>query len=807
MHLQRQWLKRPTIGFVACVVVLTVHWHYASAQEMSLEENFFETRIRPLLHERCLSCHSADENNTEGGLALDTKEGWIRGGGRGPAIIPGETDRSLLIQAVRYDDESLRMPPDEKLSETEIEDLKQWIHSGAFDPRSGPKRIAGMTMHEAEAWWAFQPIPAQVAGSIDSYLNQSLNAHGLTPLPQIDARRWIRRVTYDLTGLPPSAEEVEAFVSDDSLVSYEKVIDTLLASPRYGQRWGRHWLDLMRYADYLNLQVGSNRTGSVVEYYEAWKYRDWVVAAFNADMPYDRFLHAQIAGDRYPSLSDETPHAEGLIATTWMSLGPWDNGDGDKHKIVSDIVDDQINVIGQSFLGLTLACARCHDHKFDPVTIEDYYGLAGMFYSSRILDNLGAKGQHTELLRTPIAPPPYVEQRKQQLTAIADVEKKIKALETAPSAAINGAANPVSTSASEPVALNSTSPAKQRLESELAELKSKLLPEPPMAMAIREGGTPGSLFPGVQDVPVHRRGKYTELGEIVPRGLPRFLARNHAHSVGSGSGRTELADWLTDPSNPLPARVIVNRVWQWHFGQGLVSTPNNFGKLGSLPTHPELLDYLARRFVDSGWSIKTLQREILLSDAYRRASIDGPNLDAQATAKIREIDPDNKLYGAFRSRRLDAEEIRDTLLWVSDLLNEAAGGPADESMMSHRRTLYVQSTRYYREYYASLFDAADNEQPTAARNVSTVAPQALFFMNHPLVLDAAKHLAARIRGGDSFAPEHIDKLFRILFARPPTEQERKIAEGWMECSNCDPNARFVELCQMLLSTNELVYLD
>lgn len=784
------------------------------------DAEFFETRVRPLLHEHCLDCHSAENESTEGGLSLDSAQGWQRGGGRGPAVVPHDPSNSLLWKAISSAEGQLQMPPGQPLSDTQIEDLKRWIAAGAYDPRQGQDRIAALTIEEAKQWWAIQPIPAMselhgdlknsqefletgtASSLVDTYVAVACKQVGVEPLGNADRRTLIRRVTYDLTGLPPTASEIEQFLTDDKPDAFQRLIDRLLASPRYGQRYGRLWLDLMRYADYLNLQVGDNRQGSVVEYYEAWKYRDWVIAALNADMPYDQFLHHQIAGDTYPRDPDGTPNLDGLVATTWYALGPWDNGDADKHKIVSDIVDDQINVIGQSMLGVTLACARCHDHKFDPVTTEDYYALAGMFYSSRILHSLGAKGAHTEVLRTPVATPEFLAKRSEQLKQITELEKQLKSLEqTVPPAN----ESPVAQSDSGDAAGSQ----KTQLESQLSVLRSGLLPEPPLTMAIQEGGTPSSLFTGIQDVPIHRRGKYTELGPTVPRGLPAFLAGDQQREVVSGSGRSELADWIASPKNPLTARVIANRLWQWHFGEGLVNTPNNFGHLGSAPSHPQLLDYLARRLIDSGWSLKELHREILLTDCYQRDCLRADsNLSEQERQQLLTADTERRWLSRFYPRRLDAQELRDSLLFATGQLCERSGGPADDSFASSRRSVYLQSPRYQREYFTALFDAADNEQPTPQRTTSTVAPQALFFLNHPWLQQLSGQLVADVRKKTNDGMQQVELLYAALFGRLPVEAERQIVQQWLaESSWPSEDLKMLEFCQILLSSNEFIYVE
>lgn len=763
-------------------------------------EETFETHIRPLLHKHCLECHRADLQVTEGGLALDSREGWQRGGSRGPAVIPFEPDSSLLWRVVSDSSSDLQMPPEgkERLTDIELARLKEWILLGAPDPRGSVPRIAGMTADEADQWWAFQPVPSaheiqqaiatigtnsQASSSsspIDQIISATHQAQGISPTPRADQQTLVRRASFDLTGLPPLSNVVHDF---------EQYVEQLLAAPEYGERYARHWLDLMRYADYLNHHGGPDRRGSVVEFYEAWKYRDWVVRAFNEDRPFNEFLHMQIAGDLNPPAPDGAPDADGMIATTWMAMGAWDNGDADKHKIVSDIVDDQINIVGQAMLGITLACARCHDHKFDPVTIEDYYGLAGIFYSSRVLSDLGAKGQHTELLRTPLASPAYILERERQQTEIKQLEEQIKGLVGMPS---EDSANPVP----EEVV---------RLQGQLDQLRSCELAEPPMAMAVREGGTPGSLFPGIQDVPLHRRGNYTELGPVVPRGLPLFLAGSLRSTVTSGSGRRELADWIATPENPLVARVIANRVWQWHFGNGIVTTPSNFGKLGAKPTNPLLLEYLARTLIDSGYSIKHLHRVIMRSEAYQRS---GTNvLTHQQGTDLLAADPDNALLSHFSARRLSAEEIRDALLVASGRLDLQPGGPADIDHFSYRRTFYVQQPRYQRAYFTNLFDGADVDQTIAQRSTSTAAPQALYFLNHPFMIRTSSELVDELlRASLTDASQQVHWLYQRVFGRAPLEEELQVTIDFLLTNESNTyQERLAELCHILLATNEFIY--
>jgi hypothetical protein len=596
----------------------------------------------------------------------------------------------------------------------------------------------------------------------------------------VDRRTWIRRATFDLTGLPPTPEAVAAFVSDGSDAAFEKVVDRLLASPAYGERWARHWLDVARYADYYDADP-KTRTASC-ELTEAWRYRDWVVDALNRDLPFDQFIVHQIAGDLMRGPDGGEVYPDGLIATTFLSNGVWDRGDADKEKIVGDMVDDQIDTVGKAFLGLTLGCARCHDHKFDPVSQEDYYALAGIFYSTHILKDLGAKGAEYVMNRVPLVPKAQVEARERQLRLIAENQAKLAAIEKTPHSA-------------------EFAPKKAALSADRERLERSLPPEPPVAMAVQEGGTPGGLFPRIQDVPIHIRGSYARLGPVVARRLPRFLAGDIQPRIRAGSGRRQLAGWVASPRNPLTARVIVNRVWQWHFGEGLVRTPSNFGMRSEPPSHPKLLDWLAGRFVDDGWSLKKLHRRIMFSTAYRRSSV--------AARDQISRDPDNRGLSRFAPRRLDAEEVRDAMLCVSGRLDRTPGGPAADDIDTPRRSLYVQTARWDRSSFAMLFDAANPDASTEKRTVSTVAPQALLFLNHPFVFAQARSLAERLAAevpGDDNA--QIERAYQLLFARSVRPEEREVCRGFLFRSGRPrPEADWPGLAHLLLCTNEFVYVD
>jgi cytochrome c553 len=752
--------------------------------------DFFEKSVRPLIVESCQPCHGTGK--TKGGLRLTDRESLLKGGDSGPAVVPNAPDESRLIQAVRYLDEP-KMPPKQRLSTAQVAALERWVASGAPWPSSRERTTtpAGNQPTTAQQhWWAFQPVrserppavngPRPAGNEIDAYLLNAARSKGITSAPAADRRTWIRRATFDLTGLPPSLGEVEAFLADEAFLAFERVVDRLLASPAYGQRWARHWLDVARYADYYDADP-KTRTASC-ELTEAWRYRDWVVDAFNRDLPFDQFIIHQIAGDLLSAPDGGEIYRAGLIATTFLSNGVWDRGDADKEKIVSDMVDDNIDTVGKAFLGLTLGCARCHDHKFDPISQQDYYALAGIFYSTHILKDLGAKGEEYVMNRVPLAPRAQVETREKQLRSIAEVEARLTAVEKGK---------------------RSEWSEKKRVEliAERARLRRDLPAEPPLAMAVQEGGTPGGLFSKIQDVPVHIRGSYTRLGPVVARRLPRFFAGDAQPPIRAGSGRRELARWVASAANPLTARVIVNRVWQWHFGDGLVRTPSNFGMLSEPPSHPKLLDWLAARFVADGWSLKTLHRSIMLSAAYRRASV----VDRDEVSR----DPENRWLGRFSARRLDAEEIRDALLSVSGQLDRTPGGPAADGIDSPRRSLYVQTARWDRSSFAMLFDAANPDASTEHRAPSTVAPQALLFLNHPFVLAQARHLAHRL-SAETSADEstRIDRAYRLLFGRPARPEEIAVCRQFLaRPGRPQDEADWQGLAHILLCSNEFVYVD
>jgi len=773
-------------SFIVLLILLSVTLFKASGGAGDSIE-FFEKKIRPLLVEHCYKCHSAESEKVKGGLRLDTRAGLLKGGDTGPAIVPGDPEKSLLIKAVRYTDKDLQMPPkDKKLPDAQIADLVAWVKMGAPDPRAVKLETRNSKL-ETSKWWAFQPVqkpsvPGAGGGNpIDAFIDEKIAAGGLKKAPTAEKRTLLRRATFDLTGLPPTPDEVAAFLADNSPEAFARVVDRLLASPAYGERWARHWLDVVRYADYHDADPKA-RTASA-EPSEAWRYRDWVVDSLNRDLPFDQFIVHQIAGDLLPSPTGEAFYPEGLIATTFLANGAWDRGDADKEKMVSDMVDDQIDTVGKAFLGLTLGCARCHDHKFDPISTEDYYALAGIFYSTHFMESLGTKGGEITLKRVPLVPRSVAALRDAQVLQLDAIKAKLKALEKM----------------SPPVATNH--PERLLLIKERDALEAELPPPYPTVMTVQEYGMPGGLFPNIQDVPIHIRGSYTRLGPVIPRRMPAFFAGESQPPITEGSGRRELAAWIASKENRLTARVIVNRVWQWHFGEGLVHTPNNFGLLSEPPTNPALLDWLAAQFVEDGWSLKSLHRRIMLSAAYQRAS----TIPRAEFAR----DPDNRWLGRFTARRLEAEAIRDAMIFVTGQLDLSPSGPAGADVGAPRRSLYVQTARWDRSNFATLFDAANPDASVEKRTASTVAPQALLMLNHEFVQAQAAELAKRLlREIQSDDEARIQRAYQLLFARPARAEEMAIGHQLLDISSeSGTEAAWRDFAHVLLCSNEFIYVD
>jgi hypothetical protein len=769
------------------------------------QEKFFEAKIRPVLVTQCGKCHARTALKLRGGLRLDSREGLRRGGNSGPALVPGKPDQSLLIRAIRYRNEELQMPPKAKLPDTVVADFETWVKMGAPDPRIEPADIAmgsPVSPVKGREFWSFRPPtkypPPKVKradwprGDIDRFLLAALEARKLSPVADAGRSTLLRRVTFDLLGLPPTPEEVDSFLRDDSPGAFVRAVDRLLASPRFGERWGRHWLDVARFAE------SSGKTNFT--YPQAWRYRDWVIASFNADTPYDRFVRAQIAGDLLPA-ADDRQRADQLIATGFLAIGSKAHDAENRGQFVLDLVDEQIEATTRAFLGLTIACARCHDHKMDPITQRDYYALVGIFRSTqtcsgtlaRVFPNFNAS--------------PLIE-----LPDGAGLPSAVPALTTGQR---TGMEQRVATLVRERDSIPPTEGNRDRLRrvnSLLAMLRYRLAIDRPgerpraFAMGVRERDE-------IIDSPLYFRGELEQPREVVPRGLVRVFCAETTAPIAVGSGRRELADWLASPANPLTARVIVNRVWLHLFGRGLVPTPDNFGAAGRPPTHPELLDTLAVDFMADGWSIKRLIRRIVLSRAYGLDSIHDP--------RNFEADPDNALVWRMSKRRLEAEAVRDALLFVGGRLNPeppvgSAVARTGEGYALFLRTSGREVSDTHRSVYLpvirdqvleslALFDFADPSLVTGERATTTSPAQALYFMNSPFVIRQAEALAERVCAAEKDEARRVERAYRLAFARSPTAGERDRALAFLRAFAArNPWPAF---CQALFASAEFRYLD
>ncbi len=755
---------------------------------------FFEKNIRPVLATKCYKCHSADADKVRGGLLLDTRDGLRKGGEAGPAIVPGNPGESLLIQALHSKDKDTAMPPEKsggKLPASVISDFETWVKMGAPDPRAGAAAAVvakkEIDFSKAREFWAYKvpvmPAAPPVADrawprtDLDRFILAGLEAKGLKPVADADRRNLIRRVYFDLVGLPPKPEELDAFFRDTTPEAFAKVVDRLLASPQFGERWGRHWLDVARYAE----STGKERNFT---FPEAWRYRDYVIAAFNADKPYDQFIREQIAGDLLPA-KDPAERNEHLIATGFLTLGPKSLNEKNRVQFQMDMVDEQIDVTSRAVLGLTAACARCHDHKFDPIPTTDYYALAGIFRSSRTF--FGTGGGATDKKNkngTPLLPlsksaaAPAVAAPAPATPPAVSAEKQLAAL---------AAQNP------ERAARFAAMSAAQKAQV-TERLKAKgFLTAPPAAAPSAASGT--ALAMGVTDgrpasSPLYIRGEIDSPGPLVPRGFLTVLTPGAKPAISATqSGRRELADWLASKSNPLTARVMVNRVWLNLFGEGLVRTPDNFGSTGEKPTHPALLDLLATQFMRDRWSVKALVRSIVLSRTYQLAS--------SSDAKNFEADPDNILVWRMTPRRLDAEAIRDGILAASGQLDRTMPyasvvahvgdgyinrgiTPSQFNVEARYRSVYLPIVRDYVPDVLAVFDFAEPSLVVAGREITNVPSQALFMMNSPFVTAQSRTLAKRLLAMTQYDHgQRIIMAYMLTLSRPPTPAEAARSEQYL----------------------------
>jgi Protein of unknown function (DUF1553)/Protein of unknown function (DUF1549)/Planctomycete cytochrome C len=764
----------------------------AASQAQTPDTEFFERKIRPVLSEKCYACHSSKAKSPMGGLALDTRAGLLRGGASGPEIVPGKPNESRLVKAVHYSDTQLKMPPTGKLPDDVIANLEQWIAMGAPDPRTEAEPTAarkGIDFEKGKKWWAFQPVkelaappvsnPAWVNRKIDAFILAKLDANKLHPSPAADKRTLIRRASYDLVGLPPSYEEVEAFAADPAPDAYAKLIDRLLASPQYGERWGRYWLDVARWAEDHPTSEATNQPHKF-----AWRYRDWVIEAFNKDIPYDRFIKMQFAADLLPGFDPDDMRALGYIGNSPMTHKDARLSKDVIETLAADDWDERVDAVTRGLLGMTVACARCHDHKFDPISNKDYYALAGVFAS-------------TWLIKRPIVAMDKAAEDK----LVWDNERAVRV------GGELGNLKELDTIRPE------IRPKILELSAEIKKLKAELeTSDVPLTHAIIDAGvwidnsdptvTWIQLKPGEpRDLPVFLHGNVSTPGDIVPRRFLTVLSKGEPQPFRNGSGRLELAEKIVGDAAPLAARVIVNRVWAWHFGRPLAGTPSDFGSQGEPPTHPELLDDLAARFIANGWSFKWLHREIMLSAAYRQASV--PNAAADLS------DPTNRWIWRMNPRRLDVEAWRDGILQAAGTLDTQMFGPSVdlESADNTRRTVYAKISRSRLSAMLRLYDFADNTQHSPGREITTTPLQQLFVMNSEFMQSQAAELAKKSETapGD---PERVRFLYRRVFARDPKPKELDLGLSFLaKAKQQIGREAWPEYTQALLGASEFIFLQ
>ena len=810
---------RTTRRLVAATFLCACHAAFASPPTVEQLE-FFENEIRPLLSQHCFECHG-DGKKPESGLRLTSQAAVLLGGDSGPAAIPGKVEESLLIKAVRY--RELEMPPRGKLPAEAIAKFERWVAMGLPWPESSSpakpateERTDFKITAEQRAHWSFQPIVAQSPptvregawprGDIDRFILAKLESRELTPSPPADKRTLIRRVTFDLIGLPPTPAETAAFLADNSPAAFEKIVDRLLASRQYGERWGRHWLDVVRYAD---------TAGDVSDYPvpQAYRYRDYVINAFYNDKPYDQFIREQLAGDLMAKESPPAQYAELTTATGYIAITRRFGYNRVHQQYLT--ISDTIDTLGKSVLGLSLGCARCHDHKFDPISANDYYALYGIF-DSTVYPFPGAEEQNRPQDFVPLVPAPEA----QALVAtrdreVAELDAKIKVVtEQLNALKSQTAATPDDIALKAKV--DQAAAALATTQTRRNELATKQLFA--TAYAVFEGTPHNSV--------VQRRGDPERPGPEVPRRFPEILGAQPVAPAVAESGRRQLAEWIVSPSNPLTSRVIVNRIWQHHFGRGLVRTPNDFGFRGQPPTHPELLDYLASQFMNEGWSIKRLHKQIVRSQTYQMASADRP--------EARSIDPNNDCIWRMEPQRLDAECIRDAMLTMSGQLDlspaPAHPFPATETWVfnvhhpfkavydTNRRSVYLMTQRLQKHPFLGLFDGADPGATTDVRMTTTTPSQALFIMNDPFVHEQSTKFAQRLTGMSSDDATRINTAFELALGRAaaPAEIdaacsfERRYIQELAAVNTPEserPVAALAAYLRTVLGSNEFMYID
>ncbi|WP_395742636.1 PSD1 and planctomycete cytochrome C domain-containing protein [Prosthecobacter sp.] len=767
----------------------------------------FETKIRPVLVKHCYECHSVESGKSKGGLTLDTKQGIRTGGDTGPAVVPGDPAKSLLLSAIKHSDPDLEMPPKKpQLSQAVIADFEAWIKAGAADPRESALPVAERPPLDVESgrkFWSYQK-PKPVAGTIDGFIRAKLKEHGLEPAPAAEPVVLLRRLYFDLIGLPPTPEQSAAF----SMEKLEATVDELLRSPRFGERWGRHWLDVARFAE-------SNGRESNLTFPHAWRYRDYVIDAVNADVPFDRFITEQIAGDLLLARGD-AERARLLVATGFLALGPKGLNEMNPAQFAADVADEQLDTVTRAVLASSIACARCHDHKTEPFSMEDYYALAGIFKSTQTfygnwIDS--ENNNHGHLIRLPELPGQVIPNRAvtaERVKQLKDDLAKLNAEEKEQKLYV----------------------AKAKMEGRDISAEYHKILTTAIRILWTRGGIEGQLetvddqghalplcmgaldAKRIQDSQLYDRGEIAHPVKAVPRGFPQVVGIKAALPKDQ-SGRLELAQWLVSRENPLTARVMANRVWRHLFGAGIVRTADNFGFSGERPSHPELLDHLALRFMDGGWSVKKLIKEIVMSETYRQ--------DSTHRSEAFNQDPDNRLLWRASKRRLDAEVIRDSMLAVAGVLDTSrrpgslVGELEGQSVSligfntklpsdldgSKRRSIYLPVLRDQLPDVLEQFDVANPNLVTGNRDVTNVPLQALYLLNGAFVQEQAAALARRVQS----SPDPVKAAFQLCFNRLPDEKEAALVAKFFQNGPAVDSKLLPAFCQSLLASAEFRLVD
>ena len=765
--------RQSTTASILCVLLTSVS--PAAVTEEGIE--FFEKKIRPVLVEHCYGCHSSEAKSVKGGLLLDSRAGVRTGGDSGAAVIPGNVDESLLLSAISYED--YEMPPKGKLPDSVVADFTRWVQMGAPDPRRGEVATPSeIDLQAGRQYWAFQPVAdpttpdtssAWPHDPLDRFVLARLEQEGLTPVQDADRSMWLRRVTFDLTGLPPTAEQRERFLADQSPGAKQRVVDRLLDSDRYGERWGRHWLDVARYAE----STGRSRN---FPFHFAWRYRDYVIDSYNNDKPYDQFVVEQLAGDLLPHDSSGQ-FQEQQIATGFLAMGSPDLNQRDRDIYQMDIIADQIDTTSRAILALTVGCARCHDHKFDPIPTTDYYALAGIFKSTDVLNGYTNRQGGGNYLRGDLL---IALDGKRVIKQPSPDELLTRGLPESKASKLIQARQQRDEAAKQfnSIRRNKKLTADERRQ-QLAEARKLLTNKTQQFNRLRNRFNgqrkveiEGPACQGVRDSQdvsdcrVHIRGDTKKLGQPVPRGFLSVIADTSVRLPDSKSGRMELARWVASPDNPLTARVMVNRIWHHLFGRGLVRTVDNFGLMGATPSHPQLLDHLASRFMADGWSVKRLIRDIVLSRTY--------GLDIAYDAHHAAVDADNRLLWRMNPRRLDFESLRDSMLLVSGQLDATRPAASPVEKLAAReigrrqnfdfkvqdfkhRSLYLPVLRGKLPEEMMNFDFPDPTEVRGSRDVTTVPTQSLFLLNSRFVIDVAKETAGLLIGDGQLSDDKIAK--------------------------------------------------